>query len=71
MERINAQHVSEPGLVVLDITAADEATAQAVMVRLEQRWADGGAAPRRMRAVQRAARAHQPAGGDHRHERAG
>ncbi|MFD9606265.1 DUF6207 family protein [Streptomyces sp. NPDC059970] len=39
MERINAQHVREPGLVVLDITAPDEATAQAVMVPLEQGWA--------------------------------
>ncbi|MFJ2272456.1 DUF6207 family protein [Streptomyces sp. NPDC087228] len=45
MERINAQHVSEPGLVVLDITAADEATAQAVMADLEQWWAISGIMP--------------------------
>ncbi|MFF3128413.1 DUF6207 family protein [Streptomyces sp. NPDC057908] len=45
MERINAQHVSEPGLVVLDITAADEATAQALMADLEQWWANSGITP--------------------------
>ncbi|MFE5098162.1 DUF6207 family protein [Streptomyces sp. NPDC056638] len=45
MERINAQHVSEPGLVVLDITAADEATAQAVTADLEQWWATSGTMP--------------------------
>ncbi|AXE82149.1 DUF6207 family protein [Streptomyces atratus] len=45
MERINAQHVSEPGLVVLDITAADEATAEASMADLEQRWATSGIMP--------------------------
>ncbi|MFB7083391.1 DUF6207 family protein [Streptomyces sp. NPDC056308] len=45
MERINAQHVSEPGLVVLDITAADESTAQAVMADLEQWWATSGITP--------------------------
>ncbi|WLQ45621.1 DUF6207 family protein (plasmid) [Streptomyces laculatispora] len=42
MESINPQHVREPGLVVLDITAADEATAQLVMASLEQRWATSG-----------------------------
>ncbi|MFB7919260.1 DUF6207 family protein [Streptomyces sp. NPDC056061] len=30
MEPIHEQHLSEPGLVVLDITAADEATVHAV-----------------------------------------
>ncbi|MFE4801381.1 DUF6207 family protein [Streptomyces sp. NPDC056708] len=45
MERINAQHVREPGLVVLDITAPDEATAQAVMVPLEQGWGTSGITP--------------------------
>ncbi|MFE5091846.1 DUF6207 family protein [Streptomyces sp. NPDC056638] len=45
MERINAQHVSEPGRVVLDITAADETTAQAAVARLEQWWATSGITP--------------------------
>ncbi|MFE7045507.1 DUF6207 family protein, partial [Streptomyces atratus] len=33
---IDAQHIDEPGLVVLDITAANEETAHAVMAELEQ-----------------------------------
>ncbi|MFI6730184.1 DUF6207 family protein [Streptomyces sp. R-74717] len=45
MEPIHAQHLSEPGLVVLDIAAADEATAQAVMTALEQQWATSGIGP--------------------------
>ncbi|MFD9603847.1 MULTISPECIES: DUF6207 family protein [unclassified Streptomyces] len=35
--KIDAQHIDEPGLVVLDITAADEATTHAVRAELEQR----------------------------------
>ncbi|MFB6879166.1 DUF6207 family protein [Streptomyces sp. NPDC056323] len=35
--KIDAQYIDEPGLVVLDITAADEDTAHAVMAALEQR----------------------------------
>ncbi|MGW6202514.1 DUF6207 family protein [Streptomyces sp. NPDC055089] len=42
MESIDPQHVQEPGLVVLDITTADEATARLVMASLEQRWATSG-----------------------------
>ncbi|MEE1766801.1 DUF6207 family protein [Streptomyces sp. JV185] len=42
---IDAQHIDEPGLVVLDITAADEETAHAVMAALEQRWATSGITP--------------------------
>ncbi|WP_327170085.1 DUF6207 family protein [Streptomyces sp. NBC_01336] len=42
MESIDPQHVQEPGLVVLDITAADEATARLVMAYLEQHWATSG-----------------------------
>ncbi|WP_327350129.1 DUF6207 family protein [Streptomyces sp. NBC_01321] len=42
MDPIDEVHVSEPGLVVLDITAHDEATARAVMAALEQRWATSG-----------------------------
>ncbi|MEU9064904.1 DUF6207 family protein [Streptomyces sp. NPDC048430] len=45
MEEIDAQHLSEPGLVVLDITAPDEATARAAMADLEQHWATSGIAP--------------------------
>ncbi|MFE2493364.1 DUF6207 family protein [Streptomyces scopuliridis] len=36
----HARHISEPGLAVLDITAADEATAYAVMAVLELQWGD-------------------------------
>ncbi|MGW1108001.1 DUF6207 family protein [Streptomyces sp. NPDC002540] len=42
---IDAQHIDEPGLVVLDITAANEETAHAVMADLEQRWATSGITP--------------------------
>ncbi|NUK12607.1 hypothetical protein HRW23_34995 [Streptomyces lunaelactis] len=42
MDRIDDQQVSEPGLVVLDITAHDEATALAVMADLERWWATSG-----------------------------
>lgn len=42
MEAIDAQHVQEPGLVVFDITAADEETAALVMTSLEQCWATSG-----------------------------
>ncbi|MFE3907496.1 DUF6207 family protein [Streptomyces sp. NPDC059153] len=45
MEPIHAQHISEPGLVVLDITAADEATAHAVMATLELQWTTSGLGP--------------------------
>ncbi|MFF3735324.1 DUF6207 family protein [Streptomyces sp. NPDC002476] len=44
---IHEQHLSEPGLVVLDITAADEATVQAVMTALDQLWAASGTRPTR------------------------
>jgi hypothetical protein len=43
--KIDAQHISEPGLVVLDITAADEDTAHAVMAAMEQWWATSGITP--------------------------
>ncbi|WP_323185676.1 MULTISPECIES: DUF6207 family protein [unclassified Streptomyces] len=43
--KIDAQHIDEPGHVVLDITAADEDTAHAVMAVLEQRWATSGITP--------------------------
>ncbi|WP_421110332.1 DUF6207 family protein [Streptomyces sp. NEAU-S77] len=42
MDRIDDVHVSEPGLVVLDITARDEETAAAVMSRLDELWATSG-----------------------------
>ncbi|MER5464595.1 DUF6207 family protein [Streptomyces sp. NPDC002668] len=42
MDHINEQHVSEPGLLVLDITAADEATALAAMTELDRHWATSG-----------------------------
>ncbi|MFD3442542.1 DUF6207 family protein [Streptomyces sp. NPDC058685] len=36
---IDAVHVSEPGLLVLDITAADEATARRALDQLNALWA--------------------------------
>ncbi|MER5462012.1 DUF6207 family protein [Streptomyces sp. NPDC002668] len=43
MDHIDEQHVSEPGLLVLDITAADETTALAAMAELDRHWATSGA----------------------------
>ncbi|MGW7052927.1 DUF6207 family protein [Streptomyces sp. NPDC054887] len=45
MEKIDEQHVRQPGLVVLDIIAADEATVHAVMASLGEWWATSGVAP--------------------------
>ncbi|MGW0317024.1 DUF6207 family protein [Streptomyces flavidovirens] len=42
---IDEQHITEPGLVVLDITAADEDTVAAVMQGLQQQWATSGITP--------------------------
>ncbi|MGR3935298.1 DUF6207 family protein [Streptomyces sp. BRA346] len=42
MDRIDEVHVSEPGLVVVDIAALDEETAGAVMSRLDDLWATSG-----------------------------
>ncbi|MEU7736470.1 DUF6207 family protein, partial [Streptomyces griseus] len=44
MKEISEQHISEPGLVVLDITAADEDTLRLVVAQLEERWATSGPA---------------------------
>ncbi|WP_222852419.1 DUF6207 family protein [Streptomyces piniterrae] len=41
-ERIDEQHLGEPGLLVLEITAADEATAQAAMADLDALWMISG-----------------------------
>ncbi|WP_327372345.1 DUF6207 family protein [Streptomyces sp. NBC_01217] len=43
--RIDEQHITEPGLVVLDVAAADEDTIRAVMDSLQQRWATSGITP--------------------------
>ncbi|MBB4161698.1 DUF6207 family protein [Streptomyces cinereoruber] len=43
--RIDEEHIAEPGLVVLDVTAADEETARAVMDGLQQKWATSGVTP--------------------------
>ncbi|MFF8919037.1 DUF6207 family protein [Streptomyces sp. NPDC015032] len=43
--QIDKQHIAEPGLVVLDITAADENTLRAVMDSLQQQWATSGITP--------------------------
>ncbi|MCX0247853.1 DUF6207 family protein [Streptomyces drozdowiczii] len=45
MKEISEQHLSEPGLVVLDITAAEKDTLRLVVARLEERWATSGPAP--------------------------
>ncbi|MCG8970256.1 DUF6207 family protein [Streptomyces sp. CL12-4] len=39
MEAINDVHVSEPGLVVVDVAAADDETAFAFHAALAARWA--------------------------------
>ncbi|MFI6254403.1 DUF6207 family protein [Streptomyces sp. NPDC051016] len=39
MDPIHETHVSEPGLVVVDIAAADDATALAFQQLLADRWA--------------------------------
>lgn len=39
MNPINEVHVSEPGLVVVDVAAADDATALAFQQLLADRWA--------------------------------
>ncbi|MGW0940154.1 DUF6207 family protein [Streptomyces sp. NPDC002666] len=44
MEQIDERHVLESGLVVLDITAADEDTAHTVMAVLDRHWATSGMA---------------------------
>ncbi|MFJ2937972.1 DUF6207 family protein [Streptomyces sp. NPDC087219] len=51
MEPIGPIHVSEPGLIVLDLTATDEATLQAAVEEPAGCWATsdtaGGAGPQR------------------------
>ncbi|MEV6726743.1 DUF6207 family protein [Streptomyces xanthochromogenes] len=42
---IDEEHIREPGLVVLDITAKDEDTVRAVLVGLSERWATSGIVP--------------------------
>ncbi|MDX3538152.1 DUF6207 family protein [Streptomyces sp. MB09-01] len=44
-ERIDEQHIAEPGLVVRDITGGNEDTVRAVMATLEGRWATSGIVP--------------------------
>ncbi|MFF2102289.1 DUF6207 family protein [Streptomyces sp. NPDC058202] len=39
MELINETHVSRPGLLVVDVAAADDATALAFQQLLAERWA--------------------------------
>lgn len=42
---IDEQHIAEPGLVVLDVSAADEDTIREVMAGLQQQWATSGITP--------------------------
>ncbi|MFD7261675.1 DUF6207 family protein [Streptomyces sp. NPDC059874] len=42
MEQIDPIHVSEPGLLALDITGRDEATGHAAAQELGRRWATSG-----------------------------
>ncbi|MEU9983770.1 DUF6207 family protein [Streptomyces sp. NPDC050856] len=39
------QHIAEPGLVVLDVAAADEDTVRTVMEGLQRKWATSGITP--------------------------
>lgn len=50
MDRIDTTQIPEPGLVVLDLTAPDEATAHTVMATLERWWATSGITPVRREA---------------------
>jgi hypothetical protein len=43
--QIDEQNIAEPGLVVLDITAADEDTVRAVLDGLQQQWSTSGVTP--------------------------
>ncbi|MFD8325368.1 DUF6207 family protein [Streptomyces lydicus] len=43
-DRIDEQHLGGPGLLVIDITAADEASAQAAMAGRDALWMTSGAA---------------------------
>lgn len=47
MDQIDAVHVSAPGLLVIDITAADEPTARQALEHLHALWATDG--PMRIR----------------------
>jgi hypothetical protein len=49
MDPMNEMHVSEPGLVVVDIPAADDATALAFQQQLAERWAQHFPSPVRRR----------------------
>ncbi|MFB7404113.1 DUF6207 family protein [Streptomyces rubiginosohelvolus] len=42
MKEIDELHLSESGLVVFDIAAADEETAHQVMAEMGRRWATSG-----------------------------
>lgn len=42
MRPFDAVHVSEPGLVVVEVAASDEATALAAVAELGARWATSG-----------------------------
>ncbi|MGI5485142.1 hypothetical protein BJP40_05485 [Streptomyces sp. CC53] len=42
---IDQQRIVEPGLVVLDVAAADEDTVRAVMEVLQKQWATSGITP--------------------------
>ncbi|MEU6935669.1 DUF6207 family protein [Streptomyces rubiginosohelvolus] len=47
-DTIDIRHLSQPGLVVLDIIAADEQTAITLMDGLQQLWATSGITPVRV-----------------------
>ncbi|WP_217201474.1 DUF6207 family protein [Streptomyces buecherae] len=42
---IDEQRIAEPGLVVLDVAAADEDTVRAVMEGLQKQWVTSGITP--------------------------
>ena len=39
------QHIAEPGLAIVDITASDEDTIRTMMDALQQQWATSGITP--------------------------
>ncbi|MEU0957780.1 DUF6207 family protein [Streptomyces niveus] len=62
MDRIDVTQIPEPGLVVLDLTAHDEATAHAVMAALDRLWATSGITPARREPGVPGVRAPHPRG---------
>ncbi|MFF2194294.1 DUF6207 family protein [Streptomyces sp. NPDC058157] len=61
MKPIDAQHIAEPGLVVLDTTGRDKTPVRAVVAALEDHWATSGIGPVRRHPDDPGVRARKPA----------